>query len=338
MFFEHLTEFGGLPVFDYASPEELSSSTPRYEQDQVDADAQNAALRTPDAYAWRFQVESFDPEEEFADHFGSFVAATDTSAVKAIVIGAAGDSELDEPGAPARDALLEHADRFTGLRSLFIGDLISEEAELSWIHQPDLAPVLAAYPNLTEFAVRGTGDPYLNPGSHLGLDIGRHDALRTLTVQTGGLPARVARGIDGSDLPELEHLELWLGVGQYRGDTYPQDLSRTLSGEAFPRLLHLGLRNAENTDLWVRALAEAPVVGRLRSLDLSMGTLTDEGAEVLMGAPAFRDLARLDLSHHYMSEDMERRVREVFAEADVDLSAQERQVEENDWRFPSATE
>ncbi|MFL1437999.1 STM4015 family protein, partial [Nocardiopsis protaetiae] len=283
-------------------------------------------------------VDSYEPEEDFREYFASFVEEADTSLVRAMVIGPAGSSETQEPGTPARDALVEHGAAFTGLEALFIGDIVAEESEISWIHQPDLAPVLAAFPGLTEFAVRGTGDPYMHEKSQLGLDIGRHDALRSLTVQSGGLPARIARGIDASELPELENLELWLGVEDYRGDTTPDDLARTLSGEAFPRLNHLGLLNAQYTDQWVRALADAPVVERVRSLDLSMGTLTDEGAQVLLDAPVFRGLGRLDLEHHYMSEEMEARVRAAFAEAGVEVHIDDRQFQDGEWLYPSVTE
>ncbi|CAL9525865.1 hypothetical protein SUDANB121_03950 [Nocardiopsis dassonvillei] len=336
---EHLSEFGGLPVFDYLSPHDMASTEQRYrDRPAPDALAQLAALRTARDYAWRLGVDSYEPEEPFGEYFSSFVEAVDAAEVRAMVIGPAGSSEDEEPGAPARDALVEHAAAFTGLRSLFIGDLTAEEQEISWIHQPDLAPVLAALPGLTEFAVRGTGDPYMHEKSRLGLDIGRHDSLRSLTVQSGGLPAEVSRGIDTAELPALENLELWLGVESYRGDTTPEHLARTLSGEAFPRLNHLGLRNAEDTDLWVRALADAPVTGRLRSLDLSMGTLTDEGARVLLDAPVFRELGRLDLEHHYMSEETESRVRDAFTEAGVEVRVGDRQAQDGDWRYPEVTE
>ncbi|SHJ06843.1 hypothetical protein SAMN05421803_103333 [Nocardiopsis flavescens] len=336
---DHLSEFGGLPVFEYVSPTGMASTTERYGRaPRPDALARLAALRTVRDYAWRLAVDSYDPEEDFREYFASFIEEAETERVRAMVIGPAGSSDGSEPGTPARDALVEHAGALTGLESLFVGDIIAEEQEVSWIHQPDLAPVLAALPHLTEFAVRGTGDPYMHEKSQLGLDIGRHDSLRSLTVQSGGLPATVARGIDTADLPALENLELWLGVDDYRGDTTPEHLARTLSGEAFPQLNHLGLCNAENTDLWVRALADAPVVERVRSLDLSMGTLTDEGARVLLDSPVFRGLGRLNLEHHYMTEETETRVRDAFTEAGVEIRVGDRQEKEDDWLYPAVTE
>jgi hypothetical protein len=336
---DHLSEFGGLPVFEYVSPTGMASPQDRYGRNpNPDALARLAALRTVQDYAWWLGVDSFEPEEDFREYFDSFVEEADTARVRAMVIGSSGSSETEEPGTPGRDALVAHAAAFTGLESLFIGDVTAEEQEISWIHQPDLAPVLAALPWLTEFAVRGTGDPYMHKASQLGLDIGRHEALRSITVESGGLPARVSRGIDAAELPALENLELWLGVDDYRGDTTPDDLARTLSGEAFPQLNHLGLRNAEDTDRWVRALADAPVLGKVRSLDLSMGTLTDKGAQVLLDTPVFRELGRLDLEHHYMSEEMETRLREAFTEAGVEVRTGDPQVQDGDWRYPAVTE
>jgi hypothetical protein len=85
----------------------------------------------------------------------------------------------------------------------------------------------------------------------------------------------------------------------------------------------------------VEAVAGSPILGRLEALDLSEGTLTDEGAQVLLDTPGFRELKRLDLHHHFMSEDMEKRVLEAFTAAGVavDVSGREEpeEAEEEDW-------
>jgi hypothetical protein len=179
---------------------------------------------------------------------------------------------------------------------------------------------VAAFPLLEELTVRGTGDPYLGDGK-LELALAEHTGLRTLVLQTGGLPGRVSREVAASPLPSLENLELWLGCEQYRGDTTPDDLARVLSGEAFPELRYLGLRNAEDVDEWVPVLAEAPVVSSLDVLDLSLGILTDKGGEALVeSASAFAGLRRLDLHHHYLSEDVQARIRAALPGVEVDLS------------------
>lgn len=223
------------------------------------------------------------------------------------------------------------------LRSGFVGDIHSHEWELSWIGQPDLAPLVAAFPRLEELAVRGAASAL---GGELSLHVPSHGALRSLTIQSGGLPGSVAREVASSGLPALEHLELWLGVRDFRGDAVPADLEPVLSGTAFPNLVHLGLRDAEDTDAWVEALAEVPVTKELRTLDLSLGTLTDHGARVLLGTPVFRGLDRLDLHHHFVSADLCERLRREFSAAGVEIDVSEPR-ERRDWgdgTYPAVTE
>jgi hypothetical protein len=43
------------------------------------------------------------------------------------------------------------------------------------------------------------------------------------------------------------------------------------------------------------------VLQRIRSLDLSLGTLSDAGAGALLASPAVARLERLDVHHHYCS-------------------------------------
>ena len=111
------------------------------------------------------------------------------------VVGDWGDANDD---GPPLDRLIEAADRLTGLRALFLGELTGEESEVSWIHQSDVAPLLVAYQRLEVLRVRG--------GEGLEISPVKHESLRELAFETGGLPVEVVRGIDESDLPALAHL------------------------------------------------------------------------------------------------------------------------------------
>ncbi|MFC6680091.1 STM4015 family protein [Nonomuraea ferruginea] len=187
---------------------------------------------------------------------------------------------------------------------------------------------MEAYPRLTRLEVRG--------GSGLGLSPVRHQALRILRVETGGLPGEMTRAIAASDLPALEHLELWLGEENYGGDTAVSDLAPILSGERLPALRHLGLQDSEIQDEIAAAVATAPVVARLESLGLSMGALTDAGAESLLTGQPLTHLRALDLHHHYLTASMMRRVADALPGVRVDLSEQE--TPEEDWRYIAVSE
>jgi hypothetical protein len=104
-----------------------------------------------------------------------------------------------------------------------------------------------------------------------------------------------------AELPALEHLELWLGSRQYGANTTVADLGPVLSGAIFPRLRYLGLRDSEIANEIAVALAQSPILERIRILDLSLGILDDAGAAALLASPGVAQLEKLDVHHHYCS-------------------------------------
>ncbi|NKY99947.1 STM4015 family protein [Nocardiopsis alborubida] len=310
-----LSEFAGLPVVEFPA-----SGTEEERLERIRW--QGGDPRDPASTAWRLRTSEHlrrTPGDEGPEYFARFLSTVDTERVSALVLGEWGYAAdgLDQAAA----LLAEHADALPNLRSVFVGDISFDECQLSWISQSDLAPLVAAFPRLEALAVKGADGVQ----GQLGLHVPSHDSLRSLTLETGGLPGRVVREVASSGLPALEHLELWLGVWDYGGDTYPQDLAPVLSGEAFPRLRYLGVRNAEGADGWIAALAEAPVVKHLEVFDLSLGIFTDRGGEVLVDrAEAFSGLRKLDLHHHFLSEEMEERVRAAFAGSGVEIDLSDR--------------
>ncbi|MEU7296911.1 STM4015 family protein [Streptomyces exfoliatus] len=284
----HMREFHDLPVFEFPT--------------------EDARVELPDAaaVAWRLSAPTYsEPEDELWEPlFERFLKTVDTGRVRAVVVGG-WDEAYENSSADIVAALIGANNRLTGLEAVFLGDMDSEDCEISWIIQSDVTPLLAAYPALREFGVRG--------GSELAFPSIRHTGLETLVVETGGLGADVVRGIAGSDLPALENLELWLGTDTYGADSTPEDLAPLLSGSSFPALRSLGLCNSVIQDEIAAAVASAPVVARIERLNLSMGVLTDEGAAALLDGQPLTHLAHLDLSHHFLSEAMRERVLAALA-------------------------
>lgn len=210
------------------------------------------------------------------------------------------------------EVLTRNADRLRGLRALFIGELSAEQCEISWIKQGDVTPVLQAFPDLEHLWIRGSDGLALAPV--------RHENLRDLVLQSGGLRGEVVRAVAACDFPLLEELELWLGTTRYGGDATVEDLTPILSGHALPALDWLGLRNADFADEIAAAVAAAPIVARLRVLDLSMGTLGDRGAEALLAGQPLSHLHHLLLSHHYMTRETAARLVAALPTVTVDVS------------------
>src|SRR5262249_52236852 len=131
----------------------------------------------------------------------------------------------------------------------------------------------------------------------------KHEALRSLVIESGGLSGSVVRAVGGSQLPNLEHLELWLGSDGYGGSVKVKDLAPILSGENFPRLKSLALRDSEIAHEVASALADAPILPRLEVLDLSLGVLGDEGVVALLSGGRLGGLKKLDIHHHYVTDE-----------------------------------
>ncbi|WP_329524907.1 STM4015 family protein [Streptomyces sp. NBC_01462] len=317
----HLQEFHGLPAFTF--PE------------AADEPLRVSALPSPESVAWRVAVDSYESEESWPDAFARFLDAVDTTRVRALIVGAWSDA-YDNAPTEVIEALVAARDRLPELRAIFLPDIVMEECEISWIVQGDVSPVLDAFPLLEEFGVRG--------GNQLVFPVVHHERLRRLTVETGGMPAEAVRGVAGSDLPALVHLDLWLGTSEYGGDYEVADLEPFFAGSRLPALKHLALRNSEIQDVICSSLASAPVVARLEVLDVSMGVLTDDGATALLSGQPLTHLKALDLHHNYLSAAVRSRLLEtlephgVKVDADQDDADSDEEEDGTVWRFVAVGE
>lgn len=269
---DHLLEFHGLPVQDYVPGQGLA------EADEV---------------AWRLRREP-GGSPLLEGRLLPFLAEPDVGRVRAVVVGCWSDDPHDASG-PVVDGLVAQAERLPALRGLFLGDVTYEECATSGIRHGDVTSPVEAFPALEEYGVRSGSE-------HITVRPFACRSLRRLTFDGTGLPAAAVRAVAASDLPHLEHLELWLGPDEGGGGATVGDLAPILAGEGFPSLQRLGLRDAAIADELAVALAAAPVVGQLRVLDLSLGTLGDDGVLALLRGRSLDHLALLDLHHHYLSD------------------------------------
>lgn len=274
--YDHLTTWRGVPVKDWApaSEEPLLGDT-----------------------FYRISTD-WDEEEPLMDQLAAFLSQPDVSRVSGLVIGFWGEENGQLP--QIIEAVAAAREKLTGLSALFIGDITGDENEISWIRQEDLSPLLTAYPDLEHLGIRG--------GQGLSLGIPKLPNLKSLTIQSGGLPTSVIEEVSGAELPSLEHLELYLGTDNYGGDASVDDLRTILQQgrEKWPKLTYLGLRDFDHADdlaLAIAAEGGAPILHGLKTLDLSLGTLGDDGVRALAACPAITHLETLDIHHHYASEE-----------------------------------
>ncbi len=201
------------------------------------------------------------------------------------------------------EKLIQLKDIFSGLKHLFIGDMNFESCEISWIQQVNYSGFFQHYPQLETFGVRG--------GQGLQLGILELPKLQHLIIRTGGLDKNVIHSIGQSSLPELTHLDVWLGTTEYGGNIEIQDLKPILAG-IFPKLEYLGLKNYDHQDALAKALHDANVLNTIKTLDISMGTLTDTGAKALYKNERLLQLKHINCRHHYLSREWQQKLKEKF--------------------------
>ncbi|WP_328794157.1 STM4015 family protein [Herbidospora solisilvae] len=251
-----------------------------------------------------------DEGVDILNDLDSFFAGDGTEEVSSIRIGEWPEM-YEESSEAIVEKLVANAHLLPGLRRLSIGDVDPDWCEISWIQLSDITPLLTAFPDLERLDLRGSDGLALTPL--------RHENLKVLRVECGGLQSSFVRSVAAGDFPALEHLELWLGVERYGGNTTAADLAPILAGDRLPVLKRLGLQDSEIQDEIAAAVASAPVVAQLDELDLSMGTLTDAGAEALLGGQPLSHLKVLDLHHNFLSDTMTDRVAKALPGVDVKL-------------------
>jgi uncharacterized protein (TIGR02996 family) len=214
------------------------------------------------------------------------------------------------------------------LRSLFIGDFeYPEETEISWANVGDIGKLWALYPNLEELTLQGAD-----------IGLGKIDApkLRSLTLRTGGLPAAALKSVAAGSLPSLERLEVWTGDENYGGDSAFRDALPILAGANLPKLTHLGIVDCAYVGEVVAALPGAKIMSRIKSLDLSKGTLVDDEAAPFFSHPeAFATLASLDVSENLLSSEVAARLSKVCAEVKAEG---QRDIDDPEYRYVAVGE
>jgi len=292
------------------------SATEEFSNKKVKQWVVGSKLPNSAQYAIKLSINPYDGDPEYKDYFEQFLKLPDLDKISTLIIGCWGEA-YDANSEEAVNLLVANKDKFKSLMALFIGDMALEEAEVSWIQQSNISPIYQAFPCLKYLKVRG--------GEGLSLGNLSHDRLRTLTIETGGLNKEVL------EQARLANLELWLGDDNYGCDINSDDLKAFFAGlsEQFPKLSYLGLRNYHLTDELAAVVSEANLPSSLITLDLSLGVLTDKGAQALLSSDKLATLEKLDLHHHYLSTPVMKQLAESEVAQTIILDEQE-EAEEYD--------
>lgn len=264
---------------------------------------------------------SYDAEEPIAIRLERLANLPDADKIDTLVIGA-WENAYDNSANFIIEKLIELKGKFKSVKHLFVGDMTYEESEISWIIQGNYTKLWQHYPNLETFGARG--------GNHLVLGEIKLPKLKNLVLETGGLNKSVIDDINKSDLPSLQHLELWLGTEEY-GCTVEVSQFKDILNCKFPNLKYFGPKNYYLADDMAKSLKGAPVLKEIYTLDVSMGTTTDVGAKALYENEELLDLMHINCRYHFISEEWVDKLLHKFADQAINLGDQNEA--EEDWYY-----
>ena len=229
--------------------------------------------------------------------------------------------------------LVENKEKFPNLKELYWGDVSWEECEVSWIQNTDLAPVVNSF-DLETLTVKG--------GSGLRFKNLKNNTLKKIEIISGGTGKGALGDIIKAELPVLEHLEIYMGVDDYGFDGSIKDIIPFTKKENFPKLKYLGLKNSDIEDEICEAVLAGDILPQLEVLDLSYGTLGDDGVKMLLdNIDKISHLKELNIYYNYASKDLLKKLKTEMDNLGIKFSYEQSDVdidEDDDYRYPYITE
>ena len=238
-----------------------------------------------------------------------------------------GETDFDDVMLP-----LSKVGKLASIRRLTVGEYDYEDQEITWVKVGNVGRLWPVLPNLEYLKVRGGG---------IALGKAEHDKLQALHLETAGLPKDAVKSLAAAKFPNLVTLDAWIG-NEERSEEHGEhsdidDLKPMLSGAGLPKVKHLGLKNCDYQDDIAVALATAPIVAQLDSLDLSMGVMAEAGARAIIEHSGhFAHLKKLILDDNCIDDAEVAALQEKFGDK-VEIGDQEPSEDEDD-RYISVSE
>ena len=258
------------------------------------------------------------------------IADEELATLDELIVGCWGES-YDNSIQQLLDVFVENKDKLQHISKMFIGDMEFEECEVSWIEQGYYGDLLKALPKLKSLTIKGSNELSLG-------DI-NHDNLEELEIICGGLPSLVIKQIAAAKLPKLKKLNLYFGVEDYGFDGTIEDIASILKADYIKNLSYLGLGNSELQDEIVEKIVESKNLYNIKTLDLSNGTLTDKGGQMILdNISMFKNLEKLDLTYHYLSEKMMEKLKNTGINVILDEANDAEEYDGEIYYYPMLTE
>ncbi len=216
------------------------------------------------------------------------------------------------------------------LPRLHLGD-IGSDIDMAHHCVGDVGKVISkSFPRLSWLKLHSGEQSWASKHETFGIGPLALPELETLVIETCSMSKKRLKHVLDAKLPKLTTLELWFGSEDQDATARFKDLRPLLDGTAHPKVVHLGLKNAEFADELARGLPNSKIAHRLESLDLSMGTMGDAAAaELAAGAGAFPKLKTLSVDDNFLSKATVKALKAAFKGVTV-VSKEQKTVDADD--------
>lgn len=217
------------------------------------------------------------------------------------------------------------------LRSLRLGEVGGADVDMDHHSVGDVGKAITkSFPNLESLYIRSGGDYGSNsPFGLAGLDLPK---LKELTIETCAMSRKRMKALTAAKLPSLERLVVWFGARERGANATLADVMPVWDGKLFPRLRHLGLCNTELVLDFIRLLPQGKIAKQLVSLDLSKGTLGDDGIpELAEVAAKFPALQTLCVDDSWISPAGIKALKKAFPRVKISADGQQELVDPEDY-------
>ena len=107
----------------------------------------------------------------------------------------------------------------------------------------------------------------------------------------------------------------------------------------FPKLTDLGIVNSEEQDKIVKMFLESDILPQLETMDVSAGTLKDEGAQLLLdNMDKIAHLKFINMRYNYLSKEMKKQLQSLPMKIDIAETEEADEYDGELWYYPMITE
>ena len=114
-------------------------------------------INDPHSKTYSYDYDDYENGKGPASMVDEILADPDFPSLDYLVIGSWG-SACEDGCQEIIDGIVNHADQFSHITKLFIGNMDYEECEVSWIIQGNYSSLWAAMPQLKELIIMGSTD------------------------------------------------------------------------------------------------------------------------------------------------------------------------------------